>query len=42
LVIAAAPDGRVFLFALMVSVLTTLLFGLLPALQATRTNLVAR
>jgi len=41
LVIEAAPDGRVFLFALMVSVLTTLLFGLLPALQATRTNLVA-
>jgi ABC-type antimicrobial peptide transport system permease subunit len=40
LVINAAPDGRVFLFALMVSVLTTLLFGLLPALQATRTNLV--
>ncbi|HXM40831.1 MAG TPA: ABC transporter permease [Bryobacteraceae bacterium] len=39
LVIVAAPDGRVFLFALMVSVLTTLLFGLLPALQATRTNL---
>jgi len=30
----------VFLFALMVSALTTLLFGLLPALQATRTNLV--
>jgi len=41
LVIIAAPDGRVFLFALMVSVLTTLLFGLLPALQATRTNLVS-
>jgi len=40
LVINAAPDGRVFLFALLVSVLTTLLFGLLPALQATRTNLV--
>jgi predicted permease len=40
LVIGAAPDGRVFLFALTVSVLTTLLFGLLPALQATRTNLV--
>jgi predicted permease len=40
LAIGAAPDGRVFLFALMVSVLTTLLFGLLPALQATRTNLV--
>ena len=41
LVISAAPDGRVFLFALLVSVLTTLLFGLLPALQATRTNLVS-
>jgi predicted permease len=40
LVISAAPDGRVFLFALLVSVFTTLLFGLLPALQATRTNLV--
>jgi predicted permease len=39
LVIGAAPDARVFLFALMVSVLTTLLFGLLPALQATRTSL---
>ncbi|HUE24324.1 MAG TPA: ABC transporter permease [Bryobacteraceae bacterium] len=39
LVINAVPDGRVFLFALMVSVLTTLLFGLLPALQAARTNL---
>jgi predicted permease len=39
LVINAAADGRVFLFALMVSVLTTLLFGLLPALQAARTNL---
>ena len=40
LVISAAPDVRVFLFALLVSVLTTLLFGLLPAMQATRTNLV--
>ncbi len=37
---ATPPDGRVFLFALLVSVLTTLLFGLLPALQATRTDLV--
>jgi len=41
LVIHAAPDARVLLFALAVSVLTTLLFGLLPALQATRTNLVS-
>ncbi len=40
LVIEAAPDMRVFLFALMVSVITTLLFGLLPAWQAVRTNLV--
>ncbi len=40
MVIHAAPDAGVFLFALAVSVLTTLLFGLLPALQATRTNLV--
>jgi len=39
LVIGAAPDARVFLFALLVSFLTTLLFGLLPALQAARTNL---
>ena len=39
LVISAAPDVRVFLFALLVSFLTTLLFGLLPALQAARTNL---
>jgi len=41
LVISAAPDARVYLFALLIAVLTTLLFGLLPALQATRTNLVA-
>ncbi len=39
MVIRAAPDARVFLFALAVSVVTTLLFGLLPALQATRANL---
>ena len=41
LVISATPDGRVFLFALLISMLTTLLFGLLPALQATRTNLAS-
>jgi predicted permease len=34
------PDARVFLFALLVSVLTTLLFGLAPALQTTRADLV--
>jgi predicted permease len=33
-------DVRVFVFALLASVLTTLLFGLLPALQATKTDLV--
>jgi predicted lysophospholipase L1 biosynthesis ABC-type transport system permease subunit len=40
LAISAAPDGRVFLFALLASVATTLVFGLVPALQATRTDLV--
>jgi len=41
IVIKAEPDARVFLFALAVAVLATLLFGLLPAMQATRTNLVS-
>ena len=40
-VIVSAPvDYRVFLFALLVSSFTALLFGLLPALQATKTDLV--
>jgi len=34
------PDIRVFGFALLISAITTLLFGLIPALQATRTDLV--
>lgn len=34
------PDIRVFLFALLLSVVTTFAFGLLPALQSTRTDLV--
>ncbi|MGA2134164.1 MAG: ABC transporter permease [Bryobacteraceae bacterium] len=41
LVINAAPDARVLLFALGISMLTTLLFGLLPALQAARTDLAS-
>jgi predicted permease len=34
-------DWRVFLFALLMSGATTLLFGLLPALQSTKTDLVS-
>jgi ABC-type lipoprotein release transport system permease subunit len=34
------PDYRVFLFILMAAALSTILFGLAPALQATRTSLV--
>ena len=35
------PDFRVFAFALLMSVVTTLLFGLLPAMQSTKTDLVS-
>lgn len=40
LLLNIAPDARVFLFTLLVSVVTTLVFGLLPALQSTKTDLV--
>jgi len=40
ILVDVTPDARVFLFALLVSVVTTLVFGLLPALQATKTDLV--
>ena len=40
IVISAIPDARVFLFTLLASLATTVLFGLLPALQTTRTDLV--
>jgi len=34
--ISTAPDPRILLFALAVTLLTALVFGLVPALQATR------
>src|SRR5258708_22810505 len=40
LAVSVPLDMRVFLFALVVSAVTALLFGLLPALQATKTDLV--
>src|SRR5271165_638104 len=40
IVVSAPVDLRVFLFALLVSSVTALLFGLLPAFQATKTDLV--
>ena len=40
MIVNAPMDFRVFLFALVVSTVTALLFGLLPALQSTKTDLV--
>jgi predicted permease len=39
-VVPLSPDGRIFLFMLVAAVAAALLFGLAPALQATRPNLV--
>ena len=39
-VVPLAPDARVFLFILIASVTAALLFGLAPAIQATRPNIV--
>jgi putative ABC transport system permease protein len=39
--LSAQPDARILLFALSVSAATALVFGLLPALQAARTDLVS-
>ena len=37
--ITASPDGRVLVFSIVVAFLTTFIFGLVPALQATRPRL---
>ena len=39
-VIPLAPDGRVFIFMLVGAILAAVLFGLAPALQSTRPNVV--
>ena len=39
-IVPLSPDGRVFLFMLVAAVAAALLFGLAPALQATRPNIV--
>src|SRR6185503_7684807 len=41
-VVPLAPDARVFAFILIASVVAALLFGLVPALQATRPRIVAQ
>jgi predicted permease len=37
--ISTVPDGRILLFTLAVTILTGILFGLVPALQATKPNI---
>jgi len=39
--ISSQPDGRVLLFALALSVVTGILFGLIPSVQATKTDLAS-
>jgi len=39
--ISSQPDGRVLLFALALSVMTGVMFGIVPALQATKTDLAS-
>src|SRR5207237_10790524 len=39
-VVPLAPDARVFVFILVASLAAALLFGLVPAIQATRPNIV--
>ena len=39
-VIPLAPDARVFVFILFIAVAAALMFGLIPAIQATRPNIV--
>jgi predicted permease len=39
--ISSQPDGRVLLFALALSVVTGILFGILPSLQASKTDLAS-
>jgi predicted permease len=39
--LSAAPDGRVVAFALALSIVTSLIFGIAPALQATRASVTS-